>query len=87
LGGVLTQSAIMTAVPPRLMGRTQSAFSVIATVLQLIISFALGWFAQNVTLSAAFLLLGAVYGGGVLAAFRARALSVNSRGTPTPAAT
>jgi len=87
LGGVLTQSSIMVAVPLRLMGRTQSAFSVIATVLQLIISFTLGWFAQNVTLSAAFVVLGAVYGGGVLAALRARTLSMQSRGTPTPAAT
>ena len=87
LGGVLTQSSIMTAVPARLMGRTQSAFSVIATVLQLIMSFTLGWFAQHVTLSVAFLLLGTVYGGAVLAALRARALSINARETPTPAAT
>jgi MFS transporter, DHA3 family, macrolide efflux protein len=87
LGGVLTQSSIMTTVPARLMGRTQSAFSVIATVLQLIISFTLGWFAQHVTLSIAFLLLGAVYGGGVVAALRARSLSMRMRETATPAAT
>jgi len=68
LGGVLTQSSIMTAVPARLMGRAQSAFSVIATVLQLIMSYALGWFAQNFKLSIAFLLLGAIYGGAVVAA-------------------
>ena len=42
LGGVLTQSSIMTAVPRRLMGRTQSAFSVIATILQVMMSFTLG---------------------------------------------
>jgi DHA3 family macrolide efflux protein-like MFS transporter len=76
LGGVLTQSSIMTAVPARLMGRAQSAFSVIATVLQIIMSFALGWSAQNLKLSLAFLLLGAIYGGGVLAALRVRSLSV-----------
>ena len=70
LGGVLTQSSIMTAVPARLMGRTQSAFSVIATILQVVMSFTLGWFAQNVTLSIAFLMLGAIYGGGVVAALR-----------------
>jgi MFS family permease len=75
LGGVLTQSSIMTTVPRNLMGRTQSAFSVIATILQVTMSFALGWFAQNVTLSAAFLLLGGIYGGAVVAAIRARALS------------
>jgi len=52
------------------MGRTQSAFSVMATVLQVIMSFALGWFAQHVSLSAAFVLLGTIYGGGVIAALR-----------------
>ncbi len=82
LGGVLTQSSIMTTVPPHLMGRTQSAFSVIATVLQVGMSFTLGWFAEHVTLSIAFLLLGAIYGGGVLAALRARALSLHPQETP-----
>ncbi len=76
LGGVLTQSSIMAAVPPHLMGRTQSAFSVICTILQVVMSFMLGWFAQHVTLSIAFLLLGAIYGGGVLAAMRVRSLSL-----------
>jgi uncharacterized membrane protein len=85
LGGVLTQSSIMNIVPRQLMGRTQSAFSVIATILQVTMSFTLGWFAQNVTLSAAFLLLGAIYGGAVLAALWARALSLDSGETPSPA--
>ena len=84
LGGVLTQSSIMTAVPARLMGRAQSAFSVIATILQVIMSYALGWFAQNFKLSVAFLLLGAIYGGGVIAALRVRSLSITARKTPTP---
>jgi hypothetical protein len=86
LGGVLTQSSIMAEVPARLMGRAQSAFSVIATVLQLIMSYALGWFAQNLKLSIAFLLLGAIYGGGVVAALRVRSLSIGAGKTPTPAA-
>ena len=85
LGGVLTQSSIMTAVPARLMGRAQSAFSVIATVLQVIMSYALGWFAQNFELSLAFLLLGAIYGGAVLAALRVRSLSFGAEKTPTQA--
>jgi MFS family permease len=83
LGGVLTQSSIMAAVPARLMGRAQSAFAVIATILQLIMSYALGWFAQNFKLSLAFLLLGAIYGGGVLAALRVRSLSIGAGKTPT----
>ncbi|MBZ5644376.1 MAG: MFS transporter [Acidobacteriia bacterium] len=86
LGGVLTQSSIMTAVPARLMGRTQSAFSVISTILQVIISFTLGWFAQNVTLSMAFLILGGIYGGGVVAALRVRALSMPAKELPAPSA-
>jgi len=85
LGGILTQTSIMTAVPRRLMGRTQSAFSVIATILQVAMSFTLGWFAQHVGLSIAFLLLGVIYGGGVIAALRARALSIGPTRMPTPA--
>ena len=86
LGGVLTQSSIMTSVPPRLMGRTQSAFSVISTILQVVMSLALGWFAQNATLTIAFLILGAIYGGGVVAALRVRALSLAEQETPAPTA-
>jgi hypothetical protein len=82
LGGVLTQSSIMIVVPRHLMGRTQSAFSVIATVLQVGMSFTLGWFAEHVALSFAFLLLGAIYAGAVVAALRARALSLNPQRTP-----
>src|SRR5258708_8802706 len=77
LGGVLTQSSIMATVPRRLMGRTQSAFSVIATVLQVVMSFALGWFAQHVALSAAFLLLGAIYLAGVFPPFPATTPSLS----------
>ena len=68
------------------MGRTQSAFSVIATILQVTMSFTLGWFADHATLSIAFLLLGAIYGGGVVAALRVRALSLGAGETPSPAA-
>jgi hypothetical protein len=75
LGGVVTQTSIMSSVPRRLMGRTQSAFSVISTLLQVAMSFFLGWLAQHVNLPVAFLLLGFLYGGAFLAAFRARALA------------
>jgi DHA3 family macrolide efflux protein-like MFS transporter len=85
LGGVLTQTSIMTAVPRQLMGRTQSAFSVIGTVLQVGMSFTLGWFADHVALSIAFLLLGAIYGGGVVAALWVRALSLAAGKTPATA--
>lgn len=75
LGGVLTQSSIMATVPRRLMGRTQSAFSVISTLLQLTMSFTLGWLAQHTGLPLAFAVLGLLYAGAVVAALRARALS------------
>ena len=75
LGGVLTQSSIMTTVPRRLMGRTQSAFSVISTLLQVGMSFSLGWLGQHTNLRIAFLTLGVLYGGAVAAALRARALA------------
>jgi hypothetical protein len=75
LGGVLTQSAIMTAVPRRLMGRTQSTFAVISTLMQIAMSFSLGWLAQYTSLPLAFLVLGILYSGAVVAAFHARALA------------
>jgi DHA3 family macrolide efflux protein-like MFS transporter len=75
LGGVLTQTSIMTIVPRRLMGRTQSAFSVISTLLQVIMSFSLGWLGQHVNLALAFFVLGLLYAGAVAAAIRARALT------------
>ncbi|HWX38357.1 MAG TPA: MFS transporter [Candidatus Sulfotelmatobacter sp.] len=83
LGGVLTQSSILASVPRRLMGRTQSAFSVIATILQVVISYLLGSFAEHFTLSIAFLLLGVIYGGGAVAAIRVRSLSLGGK-APTP---
>ena len=72
LGGVLTQSSIMSIVPRRLMGRTQSAFSVISTLLQVVMSFSLGWLAEYVNLPVAFGVLGLLYGASVVAVFRAR---------------
>jgi len=75
LGGVLTQSSIMATVPRRLMGRTQSVFSVISTLLQVGMSFSLGWLAERVNLKVAFLLLGVLYAAAVAAAVRARNLT------------
>ena len=76
VGAVLTQSTILAAVPRRLMGRTQSAFAAMATLMQVAMSLALGWLAEHAGLRAAFLLLGLLYGVAVLAALRARALCV-----------
>jgi hypothetical protein len=80
---VLTQSGIMLLVPRRLMGRTQSAFAVFSTTLQVVISFSLGWVAEKVSLPFAFFILAALYGGAVLAALRARAVAATA--LPAPA--
>jgi DHA3 family macrolide efflux protein-like MFS transporter len=84
LGGVLTQSSLMGIVPHRLMGRTQSAFSVIATILQMTMSFLLGWFAEHRNLTDAFVLLGLLYGLAVIAALRTGRMESAVRSVPVP---
>ncbi len=83
-GGVLSQTGIMAIVPRRLMGRTQSAFSMLSTVLQILMSLALGFVAQRLSLALAFFVLGLIYGGAVLAAIRARELAPPAS-APAPA--
>jgi len=85
IGAVLTQSSILASVPNRLMGRTQSAFAFMATILQIVMSFALGWLAEHASLQLAFLLLGATYGAALLAASRIRTLSAVPATEPTAA--
>jgi len=85
-GGVLSQTGIMSIVPRRLMGRTQSAFSILSTVLQVLMSLALGFFAQHLSLQLAFFVLGLLYGCAVLAAIRARGLAPQPAPAPARAA-
>ncbi|HVN09674.1 MAG TPA: MFS transporter, partial [Patescibacteria group bacterium] len=66
-GGVLAQTGIMLTVPRRLMGRTQSTFSMLATVLQVLMSLTLGYLAEHLSLPLAFFVLGLIYGCAVLA--------------------
>ncbi len=74
LGGVVTQSAMMTSVPRGLMGRVQSAFSVISTLIQVVMSFSLGWVAEHLNLRVAFAIHAAIYGLAAFLALRARRL-------------
>jgi MFS transporter, DHA3 family, macrolide efflux protein len=74
LAGVVAQSSLMAIVPKHFMGRTQSAFAIFATVLQLIMSFSLGIVAQRFSIAIGFLLLAALYAGATLTASRARKL-------------
>ncbi len=85
-GGVLSQTGIMELVPRRLMGRTQSTFSMLANVLQVLMSLTLGYFAQHLSLTLAFFVLGLLYGCAVLAAIRARELHLAGAAEPGGAA-
>jgi MFS family permease len=86
LGGVAMQSSLMTAVPPRLMGRVQSAFSILSTALQVLMCALLGWLAQAVSLGAGFAAVGSLYLLAALAAARARGLGLGGAAAE-PAAT
>src|SRR5438067_10465609 len=74
LGGVIAQSSLMSIVPRHFMGRTQSAMAILTTVVQLLMSFALGWVAQGVNLTAGYALLALLYTGSTISALRARQL-------------
>jgi MFS family permease len=74
LGGVVAQSSLMSIVPRHFMGRTQSAMAILTTVVQLLMSFALGWIAQGAGLVAAYALLAVLYLGATVSAIRARQL-------------
>jgi DHA3 family macrolide efflux protein-like MFS transporter len=74
MSGVVAQSSLMSIVPRHFMGRTQSAIAILTTVLQLLMSFSLGWLAQSINIYAGFALLGVMYGGAGFFATRARQL-------------
>ena len=74
VSGVVAQSSLMSIVPRHFMGRTQSAIAILTTVLQLLMSFSLGWVAQRINILAGFALLGVMYGAAGYFATRARQL-------------
>ena len=78
VGAILTQSQVMSMVPRRLMGRTQSAFAVISTTLQVLMSFSLGWVSQHLSVALGFGTLALLYSVAVLAAMRARGLNTRA---------
>jgi MFS transporter len=78
VSGVVAQSTLMMIVPRHFMGRTQSSIAIVTTVLQILMSFALGWVAQRISLFAGFSLLGLMYAGAGAFATRARALLVKN---------
>ncbi len=74
VSGVVAQSTLMMIVPRHFMGRTQSSIAIVTTILQVLMSVALGWVAQRFSLFAGFSLLGLMYAGAGAFATRARAL-------------
>jgi DHA3 family macrolide efflux protein-like MFS transporter len=72
VAGVLTQSSIMSIVPRQLMGRTQSTFGLLSTLMQVLMSFVLGWLAQRLGLPVGFAVLGLLYSVALVAAFYVR---------------
>src|SRR5215813_11497019 len=74
LSGVVAQASLMLIVPRHFMGRTQSAMAILTTVLQLLMSFALGWISQQFNIYAAFAFLALIYAVGTASAFHARRL-------------
>ncbi len=78
LAGVVAQSSLMSIVPRHFMGRTQSAMAVLTTILQLLMSFSLGWIAQRISIIAGFSLLALMYGGATFFAARARQLLLSA---------
>jgi hypothetical protein len=74
LSGVVAQASLMLIVPRHFMGRTQSAMAILTTILQLLMSLALGWIAQQLSLFLGFALLALIYALGTLSAFHARSM-------------
>ena len=74
VSGVVAQSSLMSIVPRHFMGRTQSAIAVLTTMLQLLMSFSLGWIAERLSIHAGFALLAVMYGAAGFFATRARQL-------------
>jgi DHA3 family macrolide efflux protein-like MFS transporter len=74
MGGVVAQSSLMSIVPRHFMGRTQSAIAIVTTVLQLFMSFSLGWIAQRINIVTGFELLALMYVVAAFSASRARQL-------------
>ncbi|PWT85247.1 MAG: hypothetical protein C5B56_14325 [Proteobacteria bacterium] len=74
LGGVVAQSSLMAIVPRHFMGRTQSAMAILTTIVQLLMSFGLGWIAERAGLVAGYALLAVLYAIATLFAIRARQL-------------
>jgi DHA3 family macrolide efflux protein-like MFS transporter len=68
VGGVAMNTSLMEMVPPHLMGRVQNAFYFAGTFLQLVLALCVGAVAHNVSLVAAFAILGCVYGFSFVAA-------------------
>jgi MFS family permease len=62
VGGIAMNTSLMEMVPKHLMGRVQNSFYFVGTTLQLVLAFAVGAVAHDVSLVAAFAIMACVYG-------------------------
>jgi MFS transporter, DHA3 family, macrolide efflux protein len=81
LGGVVAQSSLMGIVPRHFMGRTQSAMAILTTIVQLLMSFGLGWIAEKAGITSGYALLGLLYVIAMIFSIRARQLRALEAGT------
>ncbi len=73
LAGVAIGSALMHEIPRELMGRTQNVFTFAWILLQLMMTMAVGWLSENVSLATGFFVVAGSYlAGGLLAITVAR---------------
>ncbi len=64
VAGVSIATAMMQEVPRRVMGRTQNLFTFAGVLLQLLMTFGVGWLAEHIHLAMGFLLVGGTYLAG-----------------------
>jgi MFS transporter, DHA3 family, macrolide efflux protein len=80
VGGIAITSSIMELVPKHMMGRVQNTFFFAGNVLQLCLSFAVGYVAHERSLAAAFAMIAALY--AVASALTAIPVTSSISGTP-----
>lgn len=72
LAGVAIGTAMMQEVPRHVMGRTQNLFTCAGILLQLLMTFGVGWLAEHVHLATGFLLVGGAYLAGSALSYNIR---------------
>ena len=72
LVGIAITTTIMELVPKHMMGRVQNMFYFLGMLLQVVLGLAVGWTAHFLSLTLAFVMIGATYAAGVVLTALAR---------------